>query len=173
MLKTAQAIFFMTACFGLMFTLLLPALFAEVAKPVAAVVDGQSIWVTDSGDHRLVKLRASDGTLLGSYPIPSPLRLIYDGQNVWTVSNAGVVTKVQAKDGVILGSYPAGGPAAGIAFDGENVWVSNPESDKVTKIRASDGSVHRRFLQSRQISGRTALRRTIHLGGQLRHQHRD
>src|SRR5947209_3147715 len=78
MLKTAKAIFLMTACFGLIFTSLSPALFAEVAKPVAAVVEGQNIWVTDSGDHRLVKLRASDGTLLGSYPIPSPLRLIYD-----------------------------------------------------------------------------------------------
>jgi hypothetical protein len=132
MMKTTKTILFMTACFGLMFTSLSPALFAEVAKPVAAVGDGQNIWVTDSGHHRLVKLRASDGTLLGSHPIPSPLRLIYDGQNVWTVSNAGVVTKVQAKDGVILGSYPAGGPGAGIAFDGENIWSAIP---KMTQSR--------------------------------------
>ena len=46
----------------------------------------------------------------------------------------------------------AGGPASGaplpagvnpfkVAFDGTNVWVANYSSNKVTKLRASDGAV--------------------------------
>src|SRR5437016_8861949 len=139
--KKVKMIFCLAACFGVIFTFLPRPALAEAGKPVAAAVDGENIWVTDNSNHQLVRLRASDGSLIAAYSVSSPLRVLHDGINVWTVSNAGIVTKVRAKDGVVLASYPAGGPASGIAFDGENVWVSNPESDKVTKIRASDGSI--------------------------------
>ena len=79
--------------------------------------------------------------MVGSSTVPSPLRLISDGKNIWTVSNSGLVSKIQAKDGLLVGSYRVGGPTSGITFDGENVWVTHGENDKVTKLRASDGSI--------------------------------
>ena len=34
-----------------------------------------------------------------------------------------------------MGPYPVG-----VAFDGANIWVTNPEYNGVTKLRASDGA---------------------------------
>src|ERR1051326_7329980 len=140
MSKAAKTMLFVTLCLGAFFSSLPPTLFAEVAHPVAAAVVGENIWVTDTGDHKLLRLRASDGRLIESFPISSPLRVIYDGKNVWTGSVTGLVTKINAKDGGVIESYPTGSPASGITFDGQNVWVSNIESNKVTKLRAIDGS---------------------------------
>jgi hypothetical protein len=38
-------------------------------------------------------------------------------------------------------SFPAGNFPAGLAFDGENMWVVNNGDDTVTKLRASDGAI--------------------------------
>src|ERR1700731_4110650 len=105
MLKTAKTTLLMTACFGVIFASLTTPLFAQGGKIVAAAGDGENVWVTDTADHKVMKVRASNGVLVGSYSVPSPLRLICDGKNIWTTSNSGVVTKIQAVDGAILGSY--------------------------------------------------------------------
>src|SRR5438128_12454815 len=125
MLKTTKTVLFMAACFGVIFTSLSGSLFAQGGKLVAAAGNGENVWITDTADQKIFKLQASTRVLVSTYSVPSPLRLIYDGKNVWTTSNSGTVTKIQAKDGAILGSYDVGGATSGIAFDGENVWVSN------------------------------------------------
>src|ERR1051326_1946176 len=117
MLKTAKTMLFAIACFGVIFAAFPLATRAD-GKPVAAIADGENLWITDPANHKVVKMRASDGTVLGSYTATSPLRLISDGKNIWTTSNSGLITKIQAADGAIVGSYPVGGPTAGIAFDG-------------------------------------------------------
>src|SRR5689334_4339600 len=108
MLKTAKVLSFAATCFGVYFAAFPPALFAD-GKPVAAIADGGNIWVTDTANHKVVKMRASDGSILGSYTATSPLRLLSDGKNIWTTSNSGLVSKLQASDGTVLGTYPVGG----------------------------------------------------------------
>jgi hypothetical protein len=42
---------------------------------------------------------------------------------------------------VAYGVYPVGSQPASIAFDGTNIWVVNFDSNNVTKLKASDGSL--------------------------------
>ena len=67
------------------------------------VFDGANIWATAVSRNEIFKLRASDGALLGTFSIPSPLGITYDGANVWVVSEGnGTVTKLQASSGACV-----------------------------------------------------------------------
>jgi DNA-binding beta-propeller fold protein YncE len=46
--------------------------------------DGANIWVTNSGDRTVSKLRTSDGKVLGTFTVGSDI----DGANIW-VANSG------------------------------------------------------------------------------------
>ena len=58
--------------------------------------DGANIWVTNVGSNNVTKLRASDGTNLGTFPVGgNPPGVAFDGANIWvTNSNSGTVTKL-------------------------------------------------------------------------------
>ena len=49
------------------------------------------------------------------------------------------VTKLLASTGALVGTYNAGSEPGGIAFDGVNIWVTNPVT--VTKLLASTGAL--------------------------------
>src|ERR1051326_7505354 len=65
MLKTAQILLFAVVCFGVIFAAFPLELLAD-GKPVAAIADGDNIWITDTANHKVVKMRASDGSVIGS-----------------------------------------------------------------------------------------------------------
>ena len=48
------------------------------------------------------------------------------------------MTKLRASDGANLGTFATVGSK--IAFDGANMWITNPPSNNVAKLRASDGA---------------------------------
>jgi len=50
-------------------------------------------------------------------------------------------SKLQASDGTRLGTFGVGGDPHYVAFDGDNIWVTNANSNTVTKLRASDGLI--------------------------------
>jgi DNA-binding beta-propeller fold protein YncE len=51
--------------------------------------DGANIWVTNSGDRTVSKLRTSDGKVLGTFTVGSDIEgLAFDGANIW-VANSG------------------------------------------------------------------------------------
>jgi DNA-binding beta-propeller fold protein YncE len=86
----------------------------------------------------VTKLRASDGTLIGTYPVGhTPYFMAFDGSNIW-VTNGGdnTVTKIRASSGALVGTYPVGLRPDMVAFDGSNVWVTN-DGGGVTRIGAS------------------------------------
>ena len=98
--------------------------------PVGIAFDGANIWVANFGDGTVTKLRASDGTTLGTFkwaapPMVSPLTGPIFG---WRVVADGV-TKLRASDGLILGTFKVGGIPSGVAFDGANVWVASGGRD--------------------------------------------
>src|SRR5258708_407969 len=83
-------------------------------RPGGADVD--RVWV---GGHNIVKLRASDGTNLGSFDIgntdQNPSQgMAFDGVNIWAANSgtngatATAVSKVGGSDGAILGVVTVG-----------------------------------------------------------------
>jgi DNA-binding beta-propeller fold protein YncE len=97
------------------------------------------VWITNSLGNSVTKLRASDGTLLGTFTAEgAPVGIAFDGANIWVANSAALsssVTKLRASDGALLGTFPVGGQAPwGIVFDGTSIWVSNSESNSVSKI---------------------------------------
>jgi len=104
------------------------------------VFDGANVWVVNVGTNQVTKLRASDGTNLGSFRVGNdPDAVAFDGSAIWVTNRVdNTVTKLQASNGVRLGTFAVGQHPWGIAFDGANIWVAN-EGSGVTKLRASEG----------------------------------
>jgi len=62
--------------------------FAGGADHVGIASDGYHIWVTNFADGTISKLRANDGTLLGTLAVGSkPYNLAFDGANVWLANH--------------------------------------------------------------------------------------
>ncbi|GAF98528.1 unnamed protein product, partial [marine sediment metagenome] len=80
----------------------------------------------NSRDNTVTKLRASDGSLVGTYNVGrNPEGIAFDGENIWVANNHGdTVTKLRAIDGSKIGTYSVGNGPKAIAFDGANIWVT-------------------------------------------------
>jgi DNA-binding beta-propeller fold protein YncE len=108
--------------------------------PYGIVFDGANIWVTNTGDNTVTKLRATDGVLLGTFqagtnPGTPAYEVAFDGANIWvTNGSANTVTELRATDGVILGTFPTGQLPQGVLFDGANIWVTNANGNTVTTV---------------------------------------
>ncbi len=115
------------------------------SSPRGLAFDGTNIWVVNNAVNGTVtKLRASDGSVIGTYSVgTSPNGIAFDGTNIWVTNfSSHNVTKLRASDGSFVGTYPVGNSPNGIAFDGTHIWVANQgSSNNVTKLRASDGSL--------------------------------
>ena len=118
--------------------------FAVGSFPSAVAFDGANIWVANANSNNVSKLRASDGTSLGTFTVGIlPHGVAFDGANIWVADLGGnTVTKLRASDGACLGTciFLVGSAPSGVAFDGANIWVANENSDNVSKLRASDGT---------------------------------
>jgi hypothetical protein len=118
------------------------------AFPDQMIFDGENIWVTSFGSGEVTQIRPSDEEVLHTYAAgTNPNALTYDGRFLWVASESGPdITIVNPRTGAIpttLGTAQ-GIPNSGhwgMAFDGEYVWVTNPATDNVTKIRAGDKNV--------------------------------
>src|SRR5262249_15199928 len=118
--------------------------FAVPGHPKTLGFDGANIWVT--GSTTLTKLRASEGTILGTFGSPGAncTGLAFDGANIWVACNDRVVV-LRPSCGAQIGcvSVSRTGIDGTIAFDGANIWVTNSNpgggGNPVTKLRASEG----------------------------------
>ena len=101
--------------------------------PEWVAFDGANIWVTNAPCDNLglcyvSKIRISDDTVVGQYPIGAfPQGLAFDGTNIWVVDSAkNTVTKLRASDGkVLLSPIPVDVEPVGVVFDGANIWVAS------------------------------------------------
>ena len=108
--------------------------------------DGEHMWVTVWGTGKVVKIRASDMAVIGSYNVgPGVNPIIFDGDEIWVATSdtsPGQITRIRASDGSLVSTInPVTSSHWGMAFDGANVWVTNTDTDNVTKIRASDNAI--------------------------------
>jgi len=44
--------------------------------------DGTNIWVANSGGNTVTKIRASDGSLVGTYHVSNPWGIAFDGATI-------------------------------------------------------------------------------------------
>ena len=65
-------------------------------SPQGIVFDGTNIWFGNPLSHTVTKLRASDGTNLGSFGVGAlPLSLVFDGTSIWVANfNSGTLSKL-------------------------------------------------------------------------------
>jgi hypothetical protein len=114
--------------------------------PDQMVFDGEHIWVTIYGDNKVAKIRASDGAVIGTYDsvCGHPNALAFDGTFIWVASqDTACLALLWAKDGswggatILDPDHMVGNSHMGMAFDGENIWVTNSASDSVAKYHAA------------------------------------
>jgi DNA-binding beta-propeller fold protein YncE len=97
--------------------------------------DGTDIWVGNYGDGTVSKLRARDGTVLGTFKAGvSPYGIAFDGVNIW-IASAFQVLEMRPSDGkLLLVARVTQGDTTGLAFDGANIWVARYAVDLVSKL---------------------------------------
>jgi DNA-binding beta-propeller fold protein YncE len=55
--------------------------------PLGLAYDGANIWVTNSGDSTVAKVRATDGAILGTFAVGiNPWGVVFDGANIWVAN---------------------------------------------------------------------------------------
>ena len=58
--------------------------------PFALAFDGSNMWVVVAGSQSVIKLRASDGVSLGSFPVGAgAFAIAFDGANMWVANFNG------------------------------------------------------------------------------------
>ena len=139
---------------------ILPAL-VQLVLPLTA----SNIWVANASGT-VTKLKACDGSLVGTYHVASPWGIAFDGANIWVTNHESKYRhKAQGKRRVFRSEsikstlYPVG-----IAFDGATIWVANYGSKTVTKLSAGDGSLIHKYKVGYRGSIRRFLRRDERLG---------
>jgi hypothetical protein len=130
-------------------------------QPNGVLFDGANLWITSyrNASGTLVKMRASDGAVLGTFPLSfhsvgvSKIRMAFDGANIW-VAFSDTVLKVRASDGAILTSISTPASPGYIVFDGANIWVTGGgATNNLHKFRASDGALLGTFTIGPGIPG--------------------
>jgi DNA-binding beta-propeller fold protein YncE len=112
------------------------------SHPNGILFDGTNVWVTDSGDNTLKKIRSPNGDVLQSVPVGlNPQFPAFDGSNIW-VPNADdkSVSVVRARDGLVLATLMGNGLSSPsqAAFDGQRVLVTNLTGNSVSVWKATD-----------------------------------
>jgi hypothetical protein len=117
--------------------------FVSGGMPSGVAFDGANIWVANYLSSTVTKL-ASDGTLLGTFPVTRAHGIAFDGTNIWVTNDvaSGTVTRLRASDGACVNTctFAVGSAPIGVAYDGANIWVTNYYSNTVTRLRANDGA---------------------------------
>lgn len=78
------------------------------SQPQQLVFDGTNIWSCNFNDATVTKLRASDGSVQGTFTVGYPQSIAFDGVDLW-VANSGENTVMKlSQDGKKLGKFPVG-----------------------------------------------------------------
>lgn len=73
------------------------------------------------------------GALLGTFNLTiGPYNVAFDGTHVWVTTGFNV-SELRASDGSVIAKYPTKN-AAGLAFDGANMWVADESVNLLHKF---------------------------------------
>src|SRR6266478_5923144 len=111
------------------------------STPLGIAFDGANVWTTSFFGNAVIKVRASDGVILGSYPIFEPWSVACDGDSVWVGNELGDVTKIRGSDLTYEATiHISTSELTGMIFDGTSIWVTVWGSFFVDKL-SLDGAV--------------------------------
>ncbi|MDX6612703.1 MAG: hypothetical protein QOD75_1889 [Blastocatellia bacterium] len=110
-------------------------------QPRALAYDGTYIWVGNSEDETVMRLRATNGTSQGTFQTTFPLALAYDGTYIW-VGHTDNVTRLLAADGSDQGCFQVGSLPQALVYDGTYIWaaVGGVAPGVAVRLLATDGS---------------------------------
>jgi hypothetical protein len=109
----------------------------SVKNPGAMAFDGERIWVdhrTATGGNTVSVLFASNGlTALPDIAVGNqPNYMIWDGWGMWVVANDSTFKRIDNWGNTYCsGKTPGGGRDYGVAFDGNNTWITDSTNSKV------------------------------------------
>ena len=110
---------------------------ATTTDPGAMAFDGHRIWVANhntGNPHSTVSIYdASTGAFVRSVAVGSnPNNMVWDGWAMWIPANDGSVKRIDSWGGTSCSISPnIGGAAYGVAFDGNNTWVTSIATNQV------------------------------------------
>lgn len=115
----------------------LPLLGPGIVAGELALFDGDSVWLS-MGDG-LLKVDALTGSVRASVPLQSHVEgIAFDGRLIWATSdvpNSGTLTGVRASDAQVESRQSLGFRPGPVAYDGENLWIADPDNDAVQRWR--------------------------------------
>lgn len=132
--------------------------------------DGADVWVANNGDGTVSRVRASDGMLLGTWTGASGAFGVLLATGRVFVTGDGIpgslymIDPTQPPGAVTTISSSLGNTAAGIAFDGSNIWTANL-GGSVSKI--TPGTSPGSWTISMFTTGFTAPEAAIFAGGNV------
>jgi hypothetical protein len=112
------------------------------AIPHAIVCDGLDLWISDE-NARVFRVRASDGTLLGTWTGATGARgLIAAAGRIFIAGDLGsttpgkiyVINPDSAPGPVTVFESDIGAQPYEITFDGTNLWTANPQSGSISRV---------------------------------------
>jgi hypothetical protein len=109
--------------------------------PVAALFDGNNVWVADQVAGTLLKLNGSGGVLLTVTVGLGLTTPVFDGTNLWAPNVfSNTVSVVRASNGSVLATLSGNGLAGPMeaAFDGQRILVTDNGGDRVSLWKAAD-----------------------------------
>jgi len=129
--------------------------------PTGIAFDGELLWVADRNRERLFGIETDSGLVRREIESPNnPLGLAHDGTHLW-VADGKSLHQVTTEDGTTIVSFNApawsgegrAGEQLGLAFAGENLWISDRNRDRLYRVDPATGEVLDLFLgsQSRPV----------------------
>jgi hypothetical protein len=114
--------------------------------------DGERLWITIEGEHRIRYVDPATGTTLRTVPFPAEATggSAWDGKWLWQLAwMERRIYQIDPADGKILATFPSPGEGmcSGTAFDGRYLWVANWVESRVYCIDQQDGGRVIRYLR--------------------------
>ncbi len=106
--------------------------------------DGESLWLAERDNHRIVKMDTSDGSILKVLEFPSYLSLnglAWVNGNLWMNNNeeasaiGDTTFIISPETGDIIERFiPNGEQPTGLTYDGKYIWTSDNKKDEIYKL---------------------------------------
>ncbi len=114
---------------------------------VAALPNGNYLYVTNYGDDNVSVIRTSDNVVVATVPVgdyPWAVAVLPNGNYLYVANYySNNVSVIRTSDNTVVATVPVGGGPLGVAVlpNGEYVYVTNAVSNNVSVIRTSDNTV--------------------------------
>jgi len=105
-------------------------------SPSNVIFDGANIWVGGSILHKI-----NPSLNVVDIIETEAANLVFDGKHIWGITSAQELVKINPVNGSVLSTIDVGLDLHSIVTDGNNLWVSNPFNDTISRIDIANNAV--------------------------------